>query len=200
MKGTTPRLLIGASGSGSGKTLITCGLLEAFKERGMALASFKCGPDYIDTMFHRSVLGLESRNLDSFFAGKDTLRYLLERGAEGAELSLIEGVMGYFDGLGGISPAASTSEVAAWTETPVVLIVNCRGMSLSAVPLIKGFLDYEKQKQIGGVLLNQVSPMLYPRMKELIERELPIKVYGYVPKLSLIHIWERRPSTGSRDR
>ncbi len=184
MKNRTPRLLIGAAGSGSGKTLITCGLLEAFKEQGVSLASFKCGPDYIDTMFHRTVLGMESRNLDSFFADRDTLRYLLKRGAGEAELSLIEGVMGYFDGLGGVSPAASTSEVAALTETPVVLIVNCRGMSLSAVPLIKGFLEYEKQKQIKGILLNQVSPMLYPRMKELIEQELPVTVYGYVPKLT----------------
>ena len=184
MSGKTPRLLLAAPGSGSGKTLITCGLLAAWKKKGLKLASFKCGPDYIDTMFHRSVLSLESRNLDSFFTDRETLRYLLERGAKDAELSVIEGVMGYFDGLGGITGKASTSEVAALTDTPAVLIVNCRGVSRSAVPLIKGFLDYEEQKQLRGVILNQVSPMLYPRMKELIESELPIRVYGYVPKLT----------------
>ena len=184
MSGKTPRLLLAAPGSGSGKTLITCGLLAAWKKKGLKLASFKCGPDYIDTMFHRSVLSLESRNLDSFFTDRETLRYLLERGAKDAELSVIEGVMGYFDGLGGITGKASTSEVAALTDTPAVLIVNCRGVSRSAVPLIKGFLDYEEQKQLRGVILNQVSPMLYPRMKELIESELPVRVYGYVPKLT----------------
>lgn len=180
----TPRFLLGAAGSGSGKTLLTCGILAAFQKRGMALTSFKCGPDYIDPMFHRSVLGLESRNLDSFFTDRETLRYLLERGAEGSELSVIEGVMGYFDGLGGISMDASTSQVAAWTDTPSVLIVNGKGMSLSMVPLIRGFLDYEPKKQIRGVILNQVSPMIYPRLKEIIEEELSVTVYGYVPRLT----------------
>ncbi len=181
--GQMPRLLLAAAGSGSGKTLLTCGLLAAFQKRGLKLAAFKCGPDYIDPMFHESVLGVPSGNLDSFFTDRETLRHLLAKGAEGAELSIIEGVMGYFDGLGGISGRASTSEVAAWTESPVVLIVNCRGLSRSAVPLIKGFLDYEEQKQIRGVILNQVSPMLYPALKELMEKELPIGVYGYVPVL-----------------
>ncbi|MCI8551086.1 MAG: cobyrinate a,c-diamide synthase [Lachnospiraceae bacterium] len=171
-------------GSGSGKTLITCGLLAAWKEQGKKLSAFKCGPDYIDPMFHRTVLGVESGNLDSFFTDKDTLRFLLKRGAEGTELSIIEGVMGYFDGLGGISERASSYEVAAWTETPVVLIVNCRGMSRSVVPLIRGFMEYEGEKQIQGVILNEVSPMLYPRLKSLIEENLPVKVYGYVPRLS----------------
>lgn len=182
-KERVPRLLLAAAGSGSGKTMITCGLLAAFQRKGIRLSAFKCGPDYIDTMFHKSVLGLESGNLDSFFTDRDTLRYLLERGAKGAELSVIEGVMGYFDGLGGISRRASTSEVAAWTETPVILIVNCRGMSGSVVPLIRGFLEYEEQRQIRGVILNQVSPMLYPALKELIEREASVGVYGYVPTI-----------------
>lgn len=184
MAENTPRILLAAASSGSGKTLITCGLLEAWKQKGIRLASFKCGPDYIDPMFHRSVLGIESRNLDSFFADRETLHYLLKRGASGADLSVIEGVMGYFDGLGGVSKKASTSEVAAYTETPVILIINCKGMSLSAVPLIKGFLEYEETRQIRGVILNQISPMVYTKMKELIEKELPIRVYGYVPKVS----------------
>ena len=179
-----PRLLLAAPGSGSGKTLIACGLLEALKEEGIRLSSFKCGPDYIDPMFHRTVLGLPSRNLDSFFTDKPTLRFLLRQGAEGTELSVIEGVMGYYDGLGGTSRRGSTSEIAEWTETPVVLIVNCRGMSLSAAALIKGFLEYQRTPLIRGVILNQVSPMMYGPMKKAIEEELPVKVYGYVPRLS----------------
>ncbi len=181
---TVPRLLFAAPGSGSGKTMITCGLLAAWKEAGVRLASFKCGPDYIDPMFHRSVLSLPSRNLDSFFTDRDTLRYLLRRGSEGAELSVIEGVMGYYDGLGGISREASTSQVAQWTDTPVVLIVNCRGMSLSAAAVIKGFLEFQEKPMIRGVILNQVSPMIYGRLREAIEKELPVRVYGYVPKLT----------------
>ncbi len=184
MAENTPRLLLAAAGSGSGKTLITCGLLAAWKGQGKKLSAFKCGPDYIDPMFHRTALGVESGNLDSFFTDKDTLRFLLKRGAEGTELSIIEGVMGYFDGLGGVSERASSYEVAVWTDTPVVLIVNCRGMSRSVIPLIRGFMDYEEEKQIQGVILNEVSPMLYPRLKGLIEETLPVRVYGYVPKLS----------------
>lgn len=183
MRGNTPRLLLAAAGSGSGKTMLTCGLLAAWKAQGKQLSAFKCGPDYIDTMFHRSVLGLSSRNLDSFFTDRETLCYLLERGAADAELSVIEGVMGYFDGLGGVLGRASTCEVAAWTKSPVVLIVNCRGMSRSVIPLIKGFVDYEEQKQIAGVILNQVSPMLYPLLKEAIEKEVLVRSYGYVPVL-----------------
>ncbi len=206
MTGNTPRLLLAALGSGSGKTMVTCGLLSAWKEQGRKLAAFKCGPDYIDTMFHKKVLGLTSVNLDSFFTDRETLCYLLERGAGDAELSVIEGVMGYFDGLGGISPRASTCEVAAWTESPVVLIVNCRGMSRSVIPLIRGVVDYEEQKQIRGVILNQVSPMLYPLLKEQIEKETRIRVYGYVPVLpeglfESRHLGLKRPEeTGDLER
>ena len=179
----TPRILLAAASSGSGKTMITCGLLEAWKQRGLRLASFKCGPDYIDPMFHRSVLGIESVNLDSFFTDRETLRWLLYRNAENADLSVIEGVMGYYDGLGGISARASTSEVAACTDTPAVLIVNCRGMSLSAAALVRGFVEYEKKKQIRGVILNQLSPMLYAGLKKEIEASVPVRVFGYVPRL-----------------
>lgn len=176
-----PRFLIGAAASGSGKTLITCGILQALKNRGMRTASFKCGPDYIDPMFHSRVIGTKSRNLDTFFADEDTVRYLLARNASDCEISVIEGVMGYYDGLAGISTEASAYDVAAKTGTPAVLIVNCKGMSVSAVPFIKGFLEYKRDSMIRGVILNQVSPMMYPRMKEMIETQLPIKVYGYVP-------------------
>lgn len=176
-----PRILLGAAASGSGKTLITCGLLQALKNRKLQVASFKCGPDYIDPMFHSRVIGTKSRNLDSFFADEDTVRYLLEKNARDCEISVIEGVMGYYDGLAGISPKASAYDVAKITKTPAVLIVNAKGMSLSAAAFIKGFVEYQEDSQIRGVILNQVSPMMYPRLKQIIEEELSIKVYGYVP-------------------
>ena len=176
-----PRILLGAAASGSGKTLITCGLLQALKNRKLQVTSFKCGPDYIDPMFHSRVIGTKSRNLDSFFADEDTVRYLLEKNARDCEISVIEGVMGYYDGLAGISPKASAYDVAKITKTPAVLIVNAKGMSLSAAAFIKGFVEYQEDSQIRGVILNQVSSMMYTRLKQIIEEELSIKVYGYVP-------------------
>ena len=180
-KKSIPRFLIGAAASGSGKTLITCGILQALKNRGLQIASFKCGPDYIDPMFHSKVIGTKSRNLDTFFVDEETVRYLLAKNASDCEISVIEGVMGYYDGLAGISTEASAYDVAVKTETPAVFIVNCKGLSVSAVPYIKGFLEYKKDSRIRGVILNQISPMMYPRMKEMIESQLPVTVYGYVP-------------------
>lgn len=180
---STPRFLLTAGASGSGKTLITCGILQAFHDRGMKVASFKCGPDYIDPMFHTKVIGTKSRNLDTFFTDGDTTRYLLERNSRGCDLAVMEGVMGYYDGVGGTTVKASAYDLARTTGTPAVLIVNCKGMSVSILPYIKGFLEFQPDSQIKGVLLNQMSPMLYPRVKSMIEEELQVKVYGYVPKV-----------------
>lgn len=178
-----PRILLAAGASGSGKTLITCGLLQALVNRGMKVASFKCGPDYIDPMFHSKVIGTKSRNLDTFFTGREKTRELLAVNSEGCDIAVMEGVMGYYDGVGGISTMASAYDLADSTDTPVILIVNSKGMSLSLLAYIKGFLEYKKDSHIKGVIFNQMSSMLYPRMKEAVEKELGIFVYGYVPKV-----------------
>lgn len=177
-----PRIMLAAPASGSGKTLVTCGILQALVNRGLRVASFKCGPDYIDPMFHSRVIGARSGNLDTFFTDGETTRYLFGRAASEADISVIEGVMGYFDGLGGISEQASSSDVARTLDAPVVLVVNCRGMSLSALALIQGFVEYQKPGQIRGVILNQLPASLYPDLKARIEEELPVRVLGYVPK------------------
>lgn len=177
------RFLLTAPSSGSGKTMITCGILQALMRKGIRLASFKCGPDYIDPMFHSRVIGSRSRNLDTFFAGRDTVRWLLEENSKDCDLAVLEGVMGYYDGIGGTTVRASAWDVADATDTPAVFIVNCKGMSVSVVPYIKGFLEYKENSHIKGVILNRVSPMLYPRLKGLIESSLPVKVAGYVPEL-----------------
>lgn len=179
-----PRLLLTAGASGSGKTLITCGLLQALKNRSLTAASFKCGPDYIDPMFHEKVLKTKARNLDTFFTGEETTRYLFAKNAAGADISVMEGVMGYYDGLGGISDTASAYDLARVTETPAVLIVNTRGMSLSVLAYIKGFLEYRGDSRIRGVILNQMSAGLYPEIRQRIEEELGVRVYGYVPKVT----------------
>ena len=186
-----PRILLAAGASGSGKTLITCGLLQAMKNRGIQTASFKCGPDYIDPMFHSKVIGAKSRNLDTFFAGGDTVRWLLQENMRGMELAVMEGVMGYYDGVGGITTQASAYDLARETKTPVILIVNSRGMSVSLAAYLKGFLEYRADSQIQGVIFNQMSPMLYPRMKKLVEEELGIRAYGYVPKVEECRIESR---------
>ena len=178
-----PRILLAAGASGSGKTLITCGLLQALVNRKMKVASFKCGPDYIDPMFHSRVIGTKSRNLDTFFTDADTTRYLLSRNAAGCDIAVMEGVMGFYDGVGGISTRASAYDLADTTDTPVILIVNSRGMSVSLAAYIKGFMEYKENSHIKGVIFNQMSPMLYPRMKKLVEEQLGIEVLGYVPKV-----------------
>lgn len=176
-----PRIMIAAAGSGSGKTTVVCGLLQAFLNRGTKLASFKCGPDYIDPMFHTEALGVKSRNLDLFFCHEEMVNYLLCKNAEGTGLAVMEGVMGYYDGLAGKSTDASSYDLAVKTGTPVILIVDCKGMSVSIAALIKGFLEFRQNHQITGVILNRLAPMLYGDIKEIIERELGIEVLGYLP-------------------
>lgn len=178
-----PRIMLAAGASGSGKTLLTCGLLQVLVNRGIRTASFKCGPDYIDPMFHSRVIGTKSRNLDTFFTGPAVTRYLLQRNAADAQMAVMEGVMGYYDGVGGTTAKASAYDLAKTTKTPVLLIVNAKGMSVSLAAYVKGFLEYKKDSGICGVIFNQMSPMLYPRMKQLIEEQLPVRVYGYVPKV-----------------
>lgn len=179
-----PRILLSAGSSGSGKTLITCGILQALKNRKMKVASFKCGPDYIDPMFHSRVIGTKSRNLDTFFFGPEITRHLLYKNAVDADIAVMEGVMGYYDGVAGTTTQASAYDLAVTTDTPTILIINSKGMSVSLAAYIKGFLQYRENSMINGIILNQMSPMLYPRMKALIEEELHVDVVGYVPRLN----------------
>ncbi len=185
-----PRILLAAPGSGSGKTLITTGLLTMFQNRGIRCHSFKCGPDYIDPMFHKYVLGIDSCNLDSFFLSENELNNLFQRRAEGAELSVLEGVMGYYDGIGGNSTAASTYEIAKITDTPVILVVDGKGSSLSLAAQIKGFLEYQKDSHICGVILNKTNQMVGERLRSEIEK-LGVKYLGAVPVCEAMDIKSR---------
>lgn len=177
-----PRIMIAAPGSGSGKTMITCGILRAFLRRNIPIAAFKCGPDYIDPQFHESVVGVPSRNLDTFFTDEPTTRYLLGAHAETASLSVIEGVMGYYDGIGGTSERASSYELAKITETPAVLILDARGKSLSALAELKGFIEYRPDSRIHGVIFNRMSAGMYRLLAPAVEKELGIRPLGYVPE------------------
>ena len=143
-----PRVVFAAPSSGSGKTMITCGILQALCERGMKVASFKCGPDYIDPMFQERVIGGRSGNLDLFFSDADTMRRLFKRSSDGADISVVEGVMGYYDGNGVATDEASTYKVAEALDAPVILIVDARGQSLSALATIEGLRQVKSPEEV----------------------------------------------------
>lgn len=174
--------MIAAPKSGSGKTMITCALLQLLKDRGKNVSSYKCGPDYIDPMFHKKVLGVPSKNLDTFFTDeKTTVQLFLDKRADG-DFAVLEGVMGLYDGLGGIYEQGSSYHLAKVTQTPIILVVDAKGMGKSVLALIGGFLQYDTQHLIKGVLLNRMSKGYYDIIKPLIEKELSVKVVGYFPE------------------
>lgn len=177
-----PRFMIAAPASGSGKTLVTCGLLQALVNRGLKVASFKCGPDYIDPMFHSRVIGTRSKNLDAYFVEEDTLRYLFGRTAEQCDISVVEGVMGFYDGVSFDGTDASSCDVSNKLGIPVVLLVNCRGASISSLAVLKGFKEF-RENNIRGVIFNQMSKKVYDAVAPLV-REMGIEPFGYVPKVT----------------
>lgn len=179
-----PRIMLAAPKSGSGKTLLTCGLLEVLRRRGLNPIACKCGPDYIDPMFHRYVLGIPGRNLDSFFLPTEGVREVLVDAVreEQAGIAVLEGVMGYYDGLGGTETSASSWEIAEITDTPAILVLDCKGASLSAAAMASGFLHFRKKSHIAGVILNRVSSMYYERLAAAVEEASGLPVLGYLPE------------------
>ncbi|MCR5809905.1 MAG: cobyrinate a,c-diamide synthase [Lachnospiraceae bacterium] len=186
-----PRILIAAPGSGSGKTLLTCALLRLFQRKGIRAAAFKCGPDFIDPMFHKKVLGTPSRNLDLYLAGEDGVRWSFAAGCESAQIAIIEGVMGYFDGTGASGMEGSSYHLASVLQAPVLLAADVHGMSRSAAALIKGFADYGEQKMIRGAFLNRVSPVIADRISGWLESEAKIPVLGSLPADDSLRIESR---------
>ena len=185
-----PGILIAAPGSGSGKTLITCALLQILKRHGYKPASFKCGPDYIDPMFHKRVLGVPSRNLDVFLSGEEGVRKCLVNGTARADIAVIEGVMGLFDGISATSSAGSSYDISNIADIPIILVVNAKGMSKSVIPLIMGFVDYAKGK-IKGVILNNISTMLAEKLKEDIYEETGLTVIGHLASIKDVNFESR---------
>ena len=183
------RILISGTNSNCGKTTITMALLAAFKNKGLEIASFKSGPDYIDPMFHRKVFDVETHNLDPYFSTEEMLCDQFIRNC-GKDLSIIEGAMGYYDGIG-VEGRASAWEVAKSIKAPAVLIIDAKGMSNSAAAIIKGFKEFKEESMVEGVIFNNISPMLYPLLRDIVEKE-GIKAYGFLPR-------EERYSVGSRN-
>ena len=183
MEQKLPRLVIAGTNSGCGKTTVTCAVLQALVNRGLSVAAAKCGPDYIDPMFHSRIIGAKSANLDPFFFDEATLRYLLAQNAAGCAVTIIEGVMGYYDGLGLTTTRASTWETAQKTASPTVLVINARGAALSVLAAVQGFLQFQPHSGIRGVILNGCTAMSYAPLAKELEARFGIKACGYLPRL-----------------
>lgn len=178
------QFLLAAPRSGSGKTTMTCALLMALKRRGCAPCAFKSGPDYIDPMFHRAVLGVESRNLDLFFSAPETVRTLYAKGAAGHGAAVCEGAMGFYDGLGGVSDRASAWHLADTLGLPVLLVVEPKGQSLTLAAELKGLNSFRTPSHIAGILLNNCTTRMHALLAPMLEKETGLPVLGFLPKLS----------------
>lgn len=176
------RILIAAPSSGSGKTTLTCALLEILRRRGRRPVSFKCGPDYIDPMFHRSVLKIPSWNLDGFFTQEEILKGLFQKHARQGDLAVVEGVMGYYDGLGGASERASTYETASFLKAPVILVVDAEKAGKTPAEQIRELTDRHPDHRIAGVILNRISSSLSDETRKEIETGCGIDVLGAIPE------------------
>ena len=177
-----PRLLFAAPQSGSGKTTVVCAVLRALLNRQLRVTAFKSGPDYIDPMFHSKVIGAKSRNLDLFLTGPENVKRLLAKNSKDSDVAILEGAMGFYDGMGKTSEA-SAYDLARTVNAPVVLIINGKGAALSMAALIKGFKDFRSDSNVQGVILNNVKKMTYLFYKDVIEKETGVKACGYFPHL-----------------
>ena len=183
MQTRIPRLILAGTNSGCGKTTAVCAVLQALVNRSLKTGAFKCGPDYIDPMFHSRIIGAKSANLDLHFFSPNTLDCLLAKNGADRDVSIIEGVMGYYDGAGLTSTQGSTYEVAQATDSPVVLVVGAKGASLSVLATIQGFLTLYPDNHIRGVILNQCTAMTYAALAKEIEKRFAIRAFGYLPTM-----------------
>ena len=175
------RILLSAMHSGAGKTVAVCALLSALKRRGMDVRAFKCGPDYIDPMFHSRVLGVPSRNLDLFLLGEAGVRHSLAQCS--GEIAVFEGAMGYYDGVAGTAEA-SAWDVADKTDTPAVLVLRPKGVGLSLAAQVCGMLRFRQPSHIVALLLTDCKAHLAAYLTPILERETGLPVLGYLPPMA----------------
>lgn len=189
---STRRIVIAGTGSGVGKTTLTIGLMSAFKKKGLVVQGFKCGPDYIDPTYHTAVTGRPSRNLDSWMLDHELVKEIAVQGSNGADISIIEGVMGFYDGKNPTSNDGTTAEISVITKSPVVLVVNCASMARSAAAIVKGFQAFSDDVNIVAVIANRVgSEGHYQLVKTAVEQECQIPVVGYMKRDDELSIPER---------
>jgi len=186
-------IIIAAPHSGSGKTTVTLGIMECLKRRGLRVAPFKVGPDFIDPGYHRLVTGRPSINLDGWMCGESFVRDTFSRHAEDADIAVIEGVMGLFDGISGVHEAGSTAQIAKMTGTPVFLVVDAKSQARSAAALVKGFAEFDPQVRIAGVIFNNVASENHAGILRDAVASLGtgIRVMGCMPRDERLHIPSR---------
>lgn len=184
MRDKTKRIMIAAPSSGSGKTTLTCGLLKCLADAGLDPVSYKCGPDYIDPMFHREVLHIVSRNLDSYLMSEDRIKHALA--AAGTCPAVIEGVMGLYDGLSVSDISGSSYEIARITHTPVILCVDARGAGRTLISTVKGILADDTEHLIRGLVLNRTSAAFCEKLRPVLESELSAAGFGGIRLLGCI--------------
>ena len=182
--------LIGAATSNSGKTTLSVGLMRALTNHGLKVQPFKCGPDYIDTMFHKMATGRDSVNLDTFMSSPDHIRHLFDHYSEDADIRIVEGVMGLFDGHN--KWEGSSAEIAMLLDIPVILVVNSKSVAYSVAPLIHGFksflppateaVPHPRSLQLAGVIFNQVASENHFRFLKTACEDSGVPCLGYLPR------------------
>ncbi len=174
--------MIGGTHSGVGKTSVAIGLMGAFTRRGRKVQGFKIGPDFLDTSFHTAVTNRPARNLDAWMMPREKIPSIFTQGCQGADLAIIEGVMGIFDGMDGKSELASTSELAKILDAPVVLVIDAYGLAGSAAAVVVGYKSLDPRLNLAGVILNRVAGQAHAKMcRDAIERHSNVPVLGAIP-------------------
>jgi len=182
-----PRVVIAGTHSGCGKTTLASGIMGALAAKKMVVQPFKVGPDFIDPSHHTRICGRHSRNLDPFMMGEEGVIDTFNRACAGAGIAVIEGVMGMYDGVDG-SDFASTAHIARLLQAPVILVVDAQGMSRSVHALIKGFSSLDPTISVAGVIINKVGS---DRHRRMIEPELSVPSFGWIPKREEMHVASR---------
>jgi cobyrinic acid a,c-diamide synthase len=158
------RVVVAGTSSGAGKTSVACGLIGALRRRGLVVQGFKVGPDYIDPSYHALASGRPGRNLDAFLSGPGLIAPLARHGARGADVAVVEGVMGLFDGASGRGELASTAHVAKLLRAPVVLVVDAAAMARSVAALVHGYHSFDPELDVAGVVFNRVGSDLHEEL------------------------------------
>lgn len=186
------KLLIAGTNSGVGKTTIALGIMAALEKRGKNVQPFKIGPDYIDTSYQTYITGNVSSNLDSFMLDKEQVKYIFKKSSENKDISIIEGVMGLYDGIGTDLDNCSTASVSKILKAPVILVLNAKAMATSAAAIVMGYQQFDKNVEIVGVILNNVrTESHFNLIKKSVEKYCKVEVLGYLPPSENINIKSR---------
>lgn len=187
-----PRIVVGGTHSGVGKTSVATALMAAFTARGLKVQAFKVGPDFIDPGFHQAATGRPSHNLDGWMLSRAANEDIFARASQDADLVVIEGVMGLFDGHSGTHEAGSTAEMAKWLEAPVVLVMDAEAMARSAAAMVHGYATFDPRLQLRGVIFNRVNGAgHYQYLREAVQSKGEAEALGYLPSEHAVRLPER---------